>query len=261
MSTQKFTEKTVRRDSTNILQFVFFCFFSTQNLFLGREARQSLEKDMGFLWGLIDSIQRNVGNEMKRMVSNMSYFIFTPFLWKMIQFDSYFSDGWFNHQLGKFSPQSGENICCKWPVFEGITASYKFWVQRLARWLHPWKPTWIPKMVLLNMAIFGIYVKFLGCILFVISLQLMFVRPNLGMKFSSESGLKYRLKYQGSWVMGQICGGVKLDTNASWIIRDFPWWYCLKFGVRCHLRYPWIGAHTFLVQHFLTSINSCFWFP
>ena len=28
---------------------VFFCFFSTQNLFLGCEARQSLEKDMGFL--------------------------------------------------------------------------------------------------------------------------------------------------------------------------------------------------------------------
>ena len=55
-------------------------------------------------------------------------------------------------------------------------------------------------MVLLNMAIFGIYVNFLGCILFVISLQLMFVRPNLGMKFSSESGLKYRnIRRHESW--------------------------------------------------------------
>ena len=60
--------------------------------------------------------------------------------------------------------------------------------------------------------------------------------------------------------MGQICGGVKLDTNASWIIRDFPFRYCLKFGVRCHLRYPWIGAHDFLVKHFLTSISPGWWF-
>ena len=27
------------------------------------------------------------------------YFLFSPLLGKMIQFDEYFSDGWFNHQL------------------------------------------------------------------------------------------------------------------------------------------------------------------